>query len=334
MQNNDLVSRLLEKSQEAFIMGIEIYNKPTIHYRVEGFAFFICNAWELMLKARMMQMSGEASIYYKDNPERTITLENCIQKIFTNKKDPLRINLERIIDLRNISTHFITEEYEQIYVPLFQSCVLNYINKLLDFFQVDITEKISANFMTLSVKLSDIVESEIQARYPAQIAARLFKAQREIESSIPVGGNEKYAVTIKHNIYITKKPKEATMSVAISKDAEDAAYIFKQTQDMQNACPFPTSKCLDMINQRIQRDGINFINPVAKPEKIHDFNQYHFSLFVKFYNMKSDPKLCYAYQVGHAPQYSYSNRAVDLIYGEIKKDPEHIISILRAKIGK
>jgi len=51
-----LESRLLEKSIEAFIMAIEIYNKPTIKYRVEGFSFFICNAWELMLKSYMIKM--------------------------------------------------------------------------------------------------------------------------------------------------------------------------------------------------------------------------------------------------------------------------------------
>jgi len=45
-----LYENLLNKSIEAFILGIEIYNKPTIKYRVEGFSFFICNAWELMLK--------------------------------------------------------------------------------------------------------------------------------------------------------------------------------------------------------------------------------------------------------------------------------------------
>ena len=54
--------KLLEKSKEAFVMAIEIYNKPTIKYRVEGFSFFICNAWELMLKAHMINKFGEDSI--------------------------------------------------------------------------------------------------------------------------------------------------------------------------------------------------------------------------------------------------------------------------------
>lgn len=33
---SDIEDRLLNKSKEAFILGIEIYNKPTIMYRVEG----------------------------------------------------------------------------------------------------------------------------------------------------------------------------------------------------------------------------------------------------------------------------------------------------------
>ena len=68
----DTKSRLVEKSIEAFIMGLEIYNKPTIRYRIEGFSFFIVNAWELMLKAELMNR-GE-SIYFSDKPDRTCLL--------------------------------------------------------------------------------------------------------------------------------------------------------------------------------------------------------------------------------------------------------------------
>lgn len=67
--------RLVDKAKEAFVMAIEIYNKPSINYRLEGFSFFICNAWELMLKAHMINKFGEQSIYYSDKPNRTISLQ-------------------------------------------------------------------------------------------------------------------------------------------------------------------------------------------------------------------------------------------------------------------
>ena len=96
----ELEDRLLNKSQEAFILAIELYNKPTIKYRVEGFSLFICNAWELMLKAHLLKTRGPQSIYYADNKRRTISLENSIKEVFTNNKDPLRLNLEKIIALK------------------------------------------------------------------------------------------------------------------------------------------------------------------------------------------------------------------------------------------
>ena len=90
--NQTTVSRLINKAKEAFVMAIEIYNKPSIQYRLEGFSFFICNAWELMLKAHIINKYGEEAVYYMDKKNRTISLENCVQKVFTNEKAPLRLN--------------------------------------------------------------------------------------------------------------------------------------------------------------------------------------------------------------------------------------------------
>lgn len=152
-----------------------IDNKPTIKYRMEGFSLFICNAWELMLKAYLIKCDGEESIYYKDNPERTITLENCIKKIFTNKKTPLRRNLVKIIELRNTSIHFITEEYEMVYIPLFQACVLNFVDKMNEFHDVDMTEIVPQNFLTLVVSMKALDEEVIKVKYPGEIANKLRK---------------------------------------------------------------------------------------------------------------------------------------------------------------
>ena len=176
-KDNEIIDRLLDKSKEAFILAIEIYNKPTIKYRVEGFSFFICNAWELLLKAHMMNKFGKESIYYKDKPNRTITLENCLQKVFSNEKSPIRRNLEKIVELRNTSTHFITEEYEMVYIPLFQACVLNYVNKMMEFHNIDVTEVIPQNFLTLAVSMKALDENIIRAKYPEEIANRIVDVQ-------------------------------------------------------------------------------------------------------------------------------------------------------------
>lgn len=115
--------------------------------------FLFCNAWELMLKAHMMKKFGKKSVYYKDNPNRTLSIHECVAKVFTNNKEPLRLNLEKIIELRDTSTHFVTEEYEMVYVPLFQSCILNFNEKMMLFHNIDMTDRIPQNFLTLSISM-------------------------------------------------------------------------------------------------------------------------------------------------------------------------------------
>lgn len=329
----NLVNQLVAKSKEAFIMGIEIYNKPTIKYRVEGFSFFICNAWELMLKAYLVKTKGNESIYYPDKPDRTLSLDVCIRKVFTNNKDPLRVNLERIIDLRNMSTHFITEEYEQIYIPLFQACVLNYSNKLLDFFGIDITEDLSSNFLTLSVKLSSIKDSEILARYPKEVADKLLNTFDKITSSIDSTPNPTYAIQVRHEWYLTKKPKEAALSFTFTNDASKAAKIIKQPKDMHKIYPYTMKDCVKLINQFIKRNNLQFINPTPSSAN-NDFNKYHFNLFVGFYDIKADSNYCYEFTINKLTHFCYNQKLIEFICESIKKDPTNIIKNLKEAIAK
>lgn len=318
----NIVDKLLNKSKEAFLMAIEIYNKPTIHYRVEGFSFFICNAWELMLKANMINKFGEESIYYKDNPNRTITLEKCISNIFTNNKAPLRLNLEKIIELRNTSTHFITEEYEMIYIPLFQSCVFNFIEKMREFHNIDMTEVIPQNFLTLSVSMKSINANEIRAKYPQEIANKLINTNNNI-SEISKDSNDAFAIRIEHYHYITKDKNKATSFVCINKDSDSQIKIVKELKDPNDTHKYTAKKCIAEIKKRLFKLHIDI-----------GFNMYHFNLFCKYYSIKTNEKLCYIYKVGSQPKYSYSMQTIELIVDEIRKNPENIIQDLKERLKK
>lgn len=316
-ENIDLISRLLDKSKEAFVMAIEIYNKPTIKYRVEGFSFFICNAWELMLKAHMLNKLGDDSIYYKDNPNRTISLENCIQKVFTNEKSPLRKNLLKIIDLRNTSTHFITEEYEMVYIPLFQACVLNFVEKMQEFHNVDMTIVIPQNFLTLAVSMKELDSNTIRAKYPEEISHKLLSTKEHLEPMI-AENNNKFAIKIEHLHYITKDKNQATSIVHIDKNAETGVRIIKEIKDPNNTHKYTMKTAMKEINRRLQAQGIDFV-----------INQYIFNLFNQVYGIKENEKFCYTHRQYAQPTYAYSMQAIDLIAGEIIKDSENIVERLK-----
>lgn len=318
--NDNMIDLLLEKSKEAFIMSVEIYNKPTIKYRVEGFSFFICNAWELMLKAHIIKTFGNATLYYKDNPNKTISLSECIKKVFTNDKDPLRINLEKIIELRDTSTHFVTTEYEMVYIPLFQACLFNFNEKMQQFHNIDMTEIIPQNFLTLTTNMKSFNEPEIRAKYPEELSKKIVSIYSSLTPLIETNNNN-FAIKIEHYHYITRNKNEATELLHIDNNSDEGVKVIKELKDPNLTHKYPMKKLNREVTKRLNKLGINIT-----------FNQYHFQLFANYFEIKSNPKFCYINTIGETPTYSYSIQAIDFIVDEFKKDPDNIITNLKNKL--
>lgn len=316
----NLSKRLVDKSVEAFIMGIEIYNKPTIRYRIEGFSFFICNAWELMLKAEMMNRG--LSIYFKDKNDRTLSLEAVVKKIYSDKNTRIRLNLERIIELRNISTHFITEDYEVKYAPLFQACVLNFITEMEKFHKRDVTEYIAQNFLTLSANYEPLTNEEIKLKYPPEIAEKFIKQANEIDVLSKEYNSDKFAINVRQNLYITKKKDEADFVVSISRFAENEVSIIKELRDPSDTHKYSFGNVITAVQERLKKLRVNL-----GYEK--GFNSYVLGLMIRFYNIKDNPKYSYKHIMGNAEHYTYSQEFVEFIVAEIRKTPDKFVESLK-----
>lgn len=325
MDNNELKEKLVEKSIEAFILGLEIYNKPTIKYRIEGFSFFICNAWELMLKATLLKRNE--SIYFSDKPDRTLSLENVVRKIYTDKNTRIRLNLEKIIELRNISTHYITEDYEIKYAPLFQACVLNFVNEIQRFHDVDITEHIAQNFLTISARYEPLSNEEIRLKYSPEIAEKLIKQANEIDVLSNTYNSDKFAINIKQNLYITKKKSEADFVVGIDSGADAKVTMVKDLKDPSDTHKYSYNNVITAIQERLKKQNIR-LNYKA------GFNQYVLNLVIDFYDIKHNVKYAYEHIIGNQRSYTYSQQFIDFIVTEIKKDPQNYVESLRKNIKK
>ena len=320
MNNEQLSEKMIEKSIEAFIMALEIYNKPTIKYRIEGFAFFICNAWELMLKAHLLKR-GE-SIYYKDNPERTISISNAINRVYTDKGGRINLNLSKIIDLRNISTHYITEDYEAKYAPLFQACVLNFISELLKFHNRDITDYIAQNFLTISTSYEPLSNEEIKLKYTPEIAERFIKQSNDIDTSSQTYNSDKFAINIKQNLYLVKKKGEADFMVKIDKNAPAKTSLVKELKDPADTHKYSFDAVVVAIQETLKNQNIKL-----GYEK--GFNSYVLRLFIQFYNIKDEIKYSYKHIVGNTESFTYSRPFIEFIIREIKNNPDGFVESLK-----
>lgn len=314
--DNELINSFLDKSEEAFLMAIEIYNKPTIKYRLEGFAFFICNAWELLLKAKILK-NGE-SIYYPDKPNRTISLSNCVSHIFTNDKDPVRKNLEIIISLRNTSTHFVIKEMDSIYLPFMQANVLNYSQKLFDFFERDITEKINSSFMTLVINNESISDEEILSRYGDNILTRYNKVKNETEQIITENSNEKLAIQIDLNVKIVKDKDEAKTTFRIAKDGEEPVRIIKEIKDTNLTHCYKQKRIREIVEDNLKRKGINI-----------KINQYDLGLLCDKFDLKGNEKYYYKHALTNS--WGCSQQLVDFLTELFIKNPNIINELKEEK---
>src|SRR5438105_2992680 len=95
--NPGLRGKLLKKSVEAYILSLETIKSLSSAYRVETFAYLICNAWALLLKAKILDDARKTkAIYYpkqQDERPRTLSLRDSPRRVIPEEKDSTRRNV-------------------------------------------------------------------------------------------------------------------------------------------------------------------------------------------------------------------------------------------------
>lgn len=202
-----LKGRLLEKSVDAYVLALETINRLSIKYRVESFAHLISNAWEVLLKARVLDTSkSRRAIYYKkkrNERKRTLSLRDAVAKVIPNGKDPVRRNLEKVAELRDDATHFVISEVPRDVLLLFQACVINYHKKLNEWFAISMSERVSVGMMTIVYDLSpggfDLTNAALQRRLGKDVAKYLATFQDGIQKEFEeLGKSPEYSIGIEY----------------------------------------------------------------------------------------------------------------------------------------
>ncbi len=125
-------ARLLQNAEAALISAIEVYNKPTFAYREETFAILALNAWELLIKAKLLSVHNNDPrclyVYFapktksgtpskklqvkrnRSNNFLAMGLEGCVvalEKKGTTLPAAVRKNLEALTEIRDNAVHYL-----------------------------------------------------------------------------------------------------------------------------------------------------------------------------------------------------------------------------------
>jgi hypothetical protein len=303
---------LLDKSQEAFLISLELYNKPTIKYRIESFCFFYTNAWELLLKAYLLESTKkENSIFYpglKGEKRRSIALRDALNRIFPNTKDPIRKNVEDVADLRDEATHLIIHELEAIYVGLFQAGVLNYIEKLKEWFGISVTDKISPAMLSLIFDLEKVDPIILKKKYGKGVAEFIGNKMRKIDDSVAELKDKRYCISIEYKLALVKNPKDADITLSSGPEGKASGTIIRVPKDPKLLYPYRQKDCIALIKKGIGEKVV--------------FNSHDFRSILYKENIIGNEKYYYRYEpFGHN---AYSQELVDFVIAKIQSNSDYL----------
>jgi len=261
-----LKGQLVEKSVDAYVLALETINRLSIKYRVESFLFLICNAWELLLKAKIIDLEkSREAIYYKNNDDekkRSLSLRDSLFKVIAKDKDPLRRNLEKVANLRDSSTHLVISEVPRDVLLLFQACVINYHKKLDEWFGISLSDRVSVGMMTIVYDLSpsslDLSSSKIRRRLGKDVVKYLTDTQAEIQSEFDeLGKSSEYSIGVEYKLVLTKNPGEADIVLNSGADGKAGAVVHV-AKDPSSTHPYRQKDLIVEINKALK--GVKLVN--------------------------------------------------------------------------
>ena len=328
-QNNQMIDLLKNKSVEAFLLAIETFNKPTIKYRLEGCIFFLCNAWELLLKAKLLK--DNQTIYYPGESGRTFSLNDCMKKVFNNEKDPVYKNLVVISSFRNIATHLIIPEYEFSYMPFLSFCVKSYADKLYHFLNVNISNYISTNFLSLFVNKQNPIDAELLKNYGQELTS-IFKAKTmELENlyNCEEGSSIAYNVNINISRISNKNQADYTFYASNNPKDKNVTYISKP-ENPNNTHPYTHHAIAKEIDELIKKSSIPF-TPIKVPVPSNKnpnpplFTTACLDVLLKKVGLEKDTKYVVVIENGRNSIKKYSKELITKVVSLITDDKDIVI---------
>ena len=312
--NFNLKERLLDKSIEAYVLSLETINRLTIEYRLESFCYLFCNAWELLLKAKIIHDSGqEASIHYKkknkDDKAKSFSLRDCLKKVMLNEKDPVRRNIERVEDLRDESVHLVISRIPRDVIGLFQSGAINYHNRLNKWFGESLADRYPLSMMTivydLSPEQSDMADAQLRMQLGIDAAEYLSRYCADLRrESIELERSAEFAIGIEYRLVLTKRRDDGDIILSAGTGDGEPAQVVEVAKDPSTTHPYRQKELIEEVNQELGNKTVN---------------QYDITCLNVVHKVKANREYFFQGKVKGSPG-QYSRAFVDWVIGRYRQD--------------
>ena len=233
---------LAGKSIDAMLAAIEVYNKPTFAYREESFAILAINSWELLLKARLLQLANNRlavilsyehrqradgthseKLYRKKSRSGTylsVGLFLAIDRLrddFGDTTHPsVRRNLELLCEVRDNAVHFINKGFDisKLVQELGTACLRNYLGLVDRWFAIDLS---AYNFFLMPLAFVRVGRS-VDAITMNSSERRVIEYLRQRIADDLEGADDDYSVALRVDLKFSRSKAVDAAPVVVSDD--------------------------------------------------------------------------------------------------------------------
>jgi hypothetical protein len=275
--------RLLENSIAAALSAIEIYNKPDFKYREQVFSILLINAWELLLKAKVVADSGERleSLYVlkedgqpkvnRNGQPLTIEIFGAVKKL---DLDPaIAGNLEALIGVRDVAVHFYaSESLSYLVYTLGAAALQNYqtfVRKtfgrsLLEYNFYILPLSFAYNFKTLA-----LIECDKEPPAVAALLKSVTAAQEKTESK-----DFHLVCEISTELRSAKKFVAGSADISLVVAPSGSSKVVYRTQPLTDKYPLSYYEVLEKVRSALPRLKQSEIDGAIKSFKVKDDPSY------------------------------------------------------------
>ena len=152
-QSLNNINLYLEKSNQSLLLAIEAYNQPNVNYREEGFCLLFINAWEVLLKAKLLQDKNTRQT--TSNNKEPLSLNKLLNIVFDHQDHLIRKNIETLQELKDAMLGLFIDSKQHLnrrdWVKAFQTGVNNYKTSISQWFP-DHSQSKALSFEQLTLK--------------------------------------------------------------------------------------------------------------------------------------------------------------------------------------
>ena len=270
-------SLLVEKSVHACLAAIEIYNKPDFKYREEVFAILMLNAWELLLKARIIQVNdgqrrsieifdtvrnkdGTASkrksrkLNRSGNP-MTIGLDRAISLVTGHGQngidDRCAANLELLREIRDNAVHMynIPAGLSKRIQEIGSAALKNFVNAAEMWFDLRL-DRYNFYLMPLAFHSpSEIIDSLQSDKHPKAVR-KLLDQITEVEHSHPSSDDDKFSVTMQIQLKFVRASGADALPVRVVQDDPNAIPVAVTEDSLLSSFPWSYKELTEHLTKR------------------------------------------------------------------------------------